>query len=792
MSGSTGADRVKSRQDFQQFLKSYKDIIAKFPGFVSIQPSGSYNSNLEKNDFGDIDLITHIKSDQDKATVKKQLVDFFAKMPDEVIVPFTSVKHAGRKTYNAGELVTVRYHDNRLGYSAQIDNIIALDQTEASFKQSFLDMPAPVQGLVLGLVKVATIETQPAVLFQKLGINAPAELPPDQEYEFNLSSIEMQLRKVIYEPGTYKQVSREVLWTSRNYSDLQTLLYQYNLNANFDNLLQQSKQQVKNPRSGGRIKGVFASMISVKSGEVGTPKGAEKEASLAKLTQTFAEGRKGMTLRELFNKPKQDTVVFAFGRFQPPTTGHGVLVDQVKSIAQQNNAAFVIYVSKTQDKKTNPLPVDVKMQYLNKMFPGNHFVAADATVRTFVEAAKHLNQTYRNLIMVGGSDRVESFSKVLHDYNGKEYQFDNIKVMSAGDRDPDSEGVTGMSGTKMREAAMNNDLASFMQGLPPTMSEQDAQGLMQHIQQGLAPMKKVKVEGQDRMAGVGMGNYVVDEGTSLVTTLTAIKNDIGEPVLQLYATLRQMAKQLYHNKGSLHGFRMIAAGAGKRWYDTFYFNKLGKELRHLTQQRPRHAAPLNDFLGTLPKNFNELTNGLPQILVQIGQKIGDNELVRKSQMWISANNDYNNYLGDLEASGEDDEFNEPKDKALKNPAMGQQASHADSIVSDILRKLPGKIAGDIRNAIARSPNKLQALQAELQKRGVRVPMAEATSAAVRLAKAIQRTQGKTAASQSRSVIPSSIPKKEEPKKQIPVSESVEFLMSTLIERIVKNETVLHY
>lgn len=289
MSGSTGADRVKSREDFKQFLKSYQTIISKFPGFKSMTPSGSYNSNPDKMDFGDIDIVVHIESPKDKATVKKELVSFFDKMPDNVIVPFTSPKHAGKRTYNAGELVTVRYHDDQLGYSAQIDNIVALDQTEATFKQQFLDLPAPKQGLILGLVKVATIETDPAVLFKKLGIRVPGRLEENQEYEFNLSSVELQLRKVTYEPGTFKQVDREIVWTSRSFEDLQKLLYQYDLSLPFDKLLAQSKQVLKNPRSNSRMQGVFGSMISVKSGEVGTAKGAEKEAALAKIRSAFGE-----------------------------------------------------------------------------------------------------------------------------------------------------------------------------------------------------------------------------------------------------------------------------------------------------------------------------------------------------------------------------------------------------------------------------------------------------------------------------------------------------------------------
>jgi hypothetical protein len=286
-SGVAGGNRIASRADFQQFLKSYQSIISKFPGFVSIQPSGSYNSNPNKTDFGDIDLITHIKSAKDKQTVKKELVSFFEKMPDDIIVPFGSAKYAGKKTYNSGEIVTVRYQDPILGYSSQIDNIIALDQIEAQFKGSFLDMPAEVQGLVLGLVKVATLEAPIPVIFKNLGIKGPTELEPNQEYAFNLSSIELQLRKVTYEPGTYKEVSREIVWTSTNFSDIKKILFQYDLSKGFDNLLAQCQHNLTNPRSGRRISGVFSSMISVKSGEVGTPKGDEKQRAIDKVNKVF-------------------------------------------------------------------------------------------------------------------------------------------------------------------------------------------------------------------------------------------------------------------------------------------------------------------------------------------------------------------------------------------------------------------------------------------------------------------------------------------------------------------------
>lgn len=287
MSGSTGADRIRSRQDFQKFIQSYEKYMKKFPGFVSIKPSGSYNSDMKKTSFGDIDLITYIDSNKDKATVKKELAKYLSSLPDNIIVPFTSPRYKGKRFLNTGEIITVRFHEPSLGYSVQIDNIIALNKDEAQFKSGFLDMPAEKQGLVLGLVKVATLENDPAVLFKKLGIRVPVDLPEDTEYEFNLSSVELQLRRVEYEPGSFKQKNREVVWKSRNMKDVNKLLYNFDLSKPFEELAKDAKRKLKNPRSSNRIAGLFKSMVSVKSGEVGTPKGDKKNQALRVISKLF-------------------------------------------------------------------------------------------------------------------------------------------------------------------------------------------------------------------------------------------------------------------------------------------------------------------------------------------------------------------------------------------------------------------------------------------------------------------------------------------------------------------------
>lgn len=179
------------------------------------------------------------------------------------------------------------------------------------------------------------------------------------------------------------------------------------------------------------------------------------------------------------------SVVFAFGRFNPPTSGHELLVKAVKKLAANNRADHAIYASKSQDAKKNPLTVDKKVHYLELMFPNTHFVAANEQERTFLEAVKNLNKKYKSLIMVAGSDRVPEYEKILNKYNGKDFHFDSIQVISAGERDPDADDATGMSASKMRALATKGDYTNFKRGLPSSMRELDGRRLMNDVRHGM-------------------------------------------------------------------------------------------------------------------------------------------------------------------------------------------------------------------------------------------------------------------------------------------------------------------
>ena len=173
-----------------------------------------------------------------------------------------------------------------------------------------------------------------------------------------------------------------------------------------------------------------------------------------------------------------DTAVFTFGRFNPPTTGHEKLMDAVAGQAKKNvGAPYYVFASHSENPKKDPLPYVKKVAYMKKMFPKHaRKIIVDKARNVFEIAVSLHNKGHKSVIMVVGSDRVQEFDTLLNKYNGVEsghgyYGFDNIEVVSAGERDPDAEGVTGMSASKMRAAASSDDFNSFKNGLPSNFKQ---------------------------------------------------------------------------------------------------------------------------------------------------------------------------------------------------------------------------------------------------------------------------------------------------------------------------------
>jgi len=175
------------------------------------------------------------------------------------------------------------------------------------------------------------------------------------------------------------------------------------------------------------------------------------------------------------------TLTVAFGRFNPPTTGHEKLLDTVA--ANSDEGDYIIIPSRSQDKKKNPLDADMKVSVMRQMFPQHsERIVNDPQNRTIFDVLKKAHMDgYAGVRIVGGGDRVAEFEKLSGNYNGKLYQFDNLEVLSAGDRDPDGDDVSGMSASKQRKAAAEGDFTTFRKGVPSALNAKQTKELYNNI-----------------------------------------------------------------------------------------------------------------------------------------------------------------------------------------------------------------------------------------------------------------------------------------------------------------------
>lgn len=173
------------------------------------------------------------------------------------------------------------------------------------------------------------------------------------------------------------------------------------------------------------------------------------------------------------------TLTIAFGRFNPPHAGHQQLMDTAAAAAEAEESDYMIVPSRSNDPKKNPLDADTKVAFMRGMFPQHSSrIQNDQNTRTIFDVLKKAhNDGYTNVRIVGGADRVKEFDKLANNYNGSLYQFDNVEVVSAGDRDPDADGVEGMSASRLRLAASENDFKTFMSAMPEGFPRREAKQL---------------------------------------------------------------------------------------------------------------------------------------------------------------------------------------------------------------------------------------------------------------------------------------------------------------------------
>ena len=178
------------------------------------------------------------------------------------------------------------------------------------------------------------------------------------------------------------------------------------------------------------------------------------------------------------------SAIFTFGRFNPPTVGHQKLLDKVKSVTYKDGSDYWVFPSLSQNAKKDPLPHNLKVQYMKKAFPEcASQIVNDSKIVTALHAMSFLyDKGYTDVSMVVGSDRMSDFKSLLNKYNDTKsrhgyYKFDSIDTISAGERDPDAEGVEGMSASKLRQAVKDGNEELFLSGLPSALSDKDKKNM---------------------------------------------------------------------------------------------------------------------------------------------------------------------------------------------------------------------------------------------------------------------------------------------------------------------------
>jgi cytidyltransferase-like protein len=516
MSGSAGGNRIP-REVVEKTVQDYIDkVLSKFPGFKKAKVTGSYNAGT-KQDFGDIDLIVQIDG-ADKKTVKQDLTKFFATFPDSVIVPFKSDKYKGKKSLSSGELVTVLYPIIGIpDQFVQIDNIVSISEEESTFKNTFLDYSAEVQGLLLGLAKVICLEEDPKSIFKRLGITNVPELEPNQEYEFNLSGVSLTLRIVTLD--NFKEIDRTDVWKSSDWSTVKKLFANYNIDTDFKTLLKELSSTLKNSRSKNRIKGIFKSMVSIKSGEVGTPKGDNKQIALNSVDSMLENMLFKGLVRELISdfiveEITKESIALYPGKFKPPHKGH---FDVAKQLLEKVDRVEIIISSRPVDGITAEQSKKVWELY-NTLLGGKLDIKIiQGSPVTYVLDTIEANQN-NHYVAVYGKGEENRYRNV-----GKDPRYMNAEIFDGGTITSDEGNINA---TDFRNALRSGqDIIKF---IPDGINKQDVFNALgiDGIAEGCGCQHEQPMDFKSAL--VSLTKYMINNGMNIkpLPKLIIIKNDL--------------------------------------------------------------------------------------------------------------------------------------------------------------------------------------------------------------------------------------------------------------------------
>ena len=512
MSGSAGGNRI-TRMSVENTVQDYiQKVLSKFPGFKKAKATGSYNAGT-KQDFGDIDLIVQIEG-TDKKLIKQDLAKYFSTLPDSLIVPFKSDKYKGKKSLSSGELVTVLYPIAGMpDQYVQIDNIISVSEEESTFKNTFLDYSAEVQGLLLGLAKVICLEEDPQEIFKRLGIKNIPPLELNQEYEFNLSGVGLTLRVVTLD--NFKEVDRTDVWKSSNWNTVKRLFDNYNIDSDFKTLLKDLSSKLKNERSKNRIKGIFKSMVSIKSGEVGTPKGDNKQIALdavdSVLENMLFKGLVKELIMPLLEDESQETIAIYPGKFKPPHKGHFDVAKQLLNKADK----IIIAISDKEVEGISAKQSKAVWELYNTLLGGklDIKIIQGSPVKYILDTIE-ANQNIHYIAVYGKGE--ESRYRGI----GKDSRYMNAEIFDGGTSENEEGNINA---SDLRVALANSeDISKFLpKGITPDQYEK-ALGMDEVVNEST-----VQPPSDFKEALKSLTKYMIDQGMNIkpLPRVISISND---------------------------------------------------------------------------------------------------------------------------------------------------------------------------------------------------------------------------------------------------------------------------
>tara|TARA_Y100000992_G_scaffold300304_1_gene268709 strand:+ start:401 stop:1567 length:1167 start_codon:yes stop_codon:yes gene_type:complete len=279
----------------------------------------------------------------------------------------------------------------------------------------------------------------------------------------------------------------------------------------------------------------------------------------------------------------QGSISITFGRFNPPTVGHETLINKVAREAKASGGEYRIYPSRTQDPKKNPLDPSTKIKFMKQAYPEHaNAIQSSEDMKTIFDVLTAIDsEGYSSVNLVVGGDRVSEFNSLATKYNGKLYNFEDIKVTSAGDRDPDAEGLEGMSASKLRKAAVEDDFSAFDKGLPKELSKKDREALYLTLRQSMNVTESFddfaeasydlyevapKLDPQGLREAYfekelfAVGTFVENSNTGIVSKVVSRGSNYVISIDEHDNIFRSWLKDLTETKNSVYGFEFTPAG----------------------------------------------------------------------------------------------------------------------------------------------------------------------------------------------------------------------------------------